>query len=150
MNTRMLKAARLARRVHLGQTRAHGTPYLEHPLAVARILWDDGHRDPDLICAAYLHDTVEDGDIGLDTITHLFGSRISSLVDAMTKRDGETLDAYMDRLYQTGGKDAVILKLADRQHNTSQLSLLPPAHPLHAKAAKKNSAITALASRALS
>lgn len=149
MNRRLFQAAKLARDIHAGQKRAHGTPYIEHPLAVARLLWDAGHRDPDLICAAYLHDTIEDGDITRMDLMTRFGDRVATLVDAMTKRKGETLDEYLDRLYATGGNDAVRLKLADRKHNTSQLNLLPLDHPIRGKAEKKNRAIDALALRVL-
>lgn len=120
----LLKAARYSRECHAGQLRAHGEPYYKHPMAVARLLWYRGHSEENLIIAAYLHDVVEDSGVALSTIQLEFGEQVAAYVSAVTKNPGESREAYFRRIKAAGAK-AMALKLADRDHNNSQLSLAP-------------------------
>jgi GTP pyrophosphokinase len=132
----LLKAARSARKAHSGQVRKHGEPYFHHPMAVAAILWKQGHREISLLQAAYLHDTLEDTQLKPEDLRVGFGAEVERLVLAVTHQEGEELEAYYHRI-KAAGPDAVALKIADRIHNESQLHLLPVDHPAHKKAAHK-------------
>ncbi len=136
---KLLKAARFAKKAHAGQTRAHGTPYFSHPAAVARMLWNWGERDSEMLQAAYLHDTLEDTDTKLLTLVQEFGVRTSWLVAVLTKQKGESKRAYFERI-RDAGPAAQALKFADRTHNNSELKFVtnPVLHAhLSAKAAEK-------------
>ena len=137
----VMKAARYARLAHAGVTRAHGTPYFTHPKAVARILWKGGCRDTAMLAAAYLHDTVEDTDTTLEKLTAMFGPEVSGLVDALTKRKGESFEDALARMLATGGDRALRMKLADREHNNSELHHLPADHKIREKAKAKTAAL---------
>ena len=78
-------AYELAARFHGNQRRRSGEPYINHPVEVAFILADNLHMDRDVICAALLHDTVEDTTATLDIITKTFGETVATLVDGVTK-----------------------------------------------------------------
>lgn len=136
---RVEKAVEMARKAHEGQLRKTGEPYINHPLAVKKILEEWG-MDEDTIIAGILHDTVEDTDLTLDTIRKEFGESVAFLVDGVTKlstaRNGmrdidtylpETKDNFL-RLMIALGDDirVLIIKLADRLHNLRTLSALPP------------------------
>ena len=136
---RVEKAVEMARRAHEGQLRKTGEPYINHPLAVKKILEEWG-MDEDTIIAGILHDTVEDTDLTLDDIRKEFGEPVAFLVDGVTKlstaRNGmrdidtylpETKDNFL-RLMIALGDDirVLIIKLADRLHNLRTLSALPP------------------------
>lgn len=80
------------------QTRKHtGLPYITHPMAVAAIVAENG-GDESMICAAWLHDTVEDTDVTEDEIRMVFGNDIADLVDGLTKQYFE--EDYPDRLFR--------------------------------------------------
>ncbi len=85
---------------HTGQKRKSGDPYITHPLAVATILAELG-MNSETLCAALLHDTVEDTDYALDTLRADFGDEIAALVDGVTKLDkvkyGEVAEAETGR-----------------------------------------------------
>jgi (p)ppGpp synthase/HD superfamily hydrolase len=140
MMRELLKAARFAKKAHAGQKRAGGTPYFEHPAAVARLLWEKGYRDPDLLRAAYLHDVLEDTDCcGLPhhDLAAMFGWDTMCLVSAVTKRKGEGYEEYYRRV-KAAGPLAVALKRADREHNNSDLANAPKhLEKLREKAAMK-------------
>jgi GTP pyrophosphokinase len=136
---RVEKAVEMARKAHEGQLRKTGEPYINHPLAVKKILEEWG-MDEDTIIAGILHDTVEDTDLTLDDIRKEFGEPVAFLVDGVTKlstaRNGmrdidtylpETKDNFL-RLMIALGDDirVLIIKLADRLHNLRTLSALPP------------------------
>lgn len=134
---KFLKAARFAREAHGSQTRAGGAPYYWHPMAVARILWDNGHRDPDLLRAAYLHDVLEDTKVSSYELNKLFNWGTVTLVRAVTRPKGEPHEDYYRRV-KAAGYSAMALKLADREHNNSDLGNAPENHTqLREKAAKK-------------
>ena len=69
---------------HANQRRRSGEPYINHPVEVALILADDLHMDEDVICAALLHDTVEDTSATLQDLATRFGEPVAELVDGVT------------------------------------------------------------------
>jgi len=114
-------ALRFARRVHLGQHRKQtGEQFVEHPIAVARLLSASGY-DGALISAAYLHDVVEKTEVELDEIRERFGPEVAGLVDCLSE-DPEITGyrarkrALRKRILESGG-DPVIIYAADRVAN---------------------------------
>ena len=81
---KITQAYKVAEKAHEGQLRTSGDPYITHPLAVASILLDYC-MDTDTICAALLHDTVEDTDVTLDELRKKFGEDVALMVDGVTK-----------------------------------------------------------------
>ncbi|MDQ1694983.1 MAG: diphosphokinase / guanosine-3,5-bis(diphosphate) 3-diphosphatase, partial [Frankiaceae bacterium] len=125
------RAFDVAERCHRGQLRRSGDPYITHPVAVATNVAELGLEEP-TICAALLHDTVEDTALGLDDVRRDFGDEVAMLVDGVTKLDkvkyGESAEAETIRkMVVAMARDArvLILKLADRLHNVRTLSWLP-------------------------
>ena len=121
-------------RVHKGQKRQSGEPYLTHPLAVAGIV-ADLRLDVPSIAAALLHDTVEDTLTTLEEVESLFGAEIAALVDGVTKisqinftsREEKQAENFRKMILAMARDIRVILiKLADRTHNLRTLNHLPP------------------------
>ena len=114
-------ALRFARRVHTGQHRKQtGEQFVEHPIAVARLLSGRGYDGP-LIAAAYLHDVVEKTPVGLDEIRERFGPEVAGLVDSLTEDPeidgyGARKRALRERILRAGG-DSVTIYAADRVAN---------------------------------
>jgi (p)ppGpp synthase/HD superfamily hydrolase len=114
-------ALRFARRVHLGQYRKQtGEQFVEHPIAVARLLSESGY-DGYMIAAAYLHDVVEKTDVELDEIRERFGPGVAGLIDRLSE-DLE-IAGYAERkralrkgILESGG-DPVAIYAADRVAN---------------------------------
>ena len=79
------KAFNFARKAHEGVRRLSGEPYIMHPLAVAQIVSEEIGLGSTSICSALLHDVVEDTDYTVDDIENIFGSKISQIVDGLTK-----------------------------------------------------------------
>ncbi|WP_041290368.1 RelA/SpoT family protein [Kribbella flavida] len=124
------RAYRTAEKHHTGQLRKSGDAYITHPLAVATILAELGMTAPTL-CAALLHDTVEDTDYTLEELTKDFSEEIAMLVDGVTKLDkvkyGESAQAETIRkMVVAMAKDirVLVIKLADRLHNMRTLGFL--------------------------
>src|SRR3954453_2836002 len=124
------RAYRTAEKYHTGQLRKSGDAYITHPLAVATILAELGMTAPTL-CAALLHDTVEDTPYTVDELTRDFGEEIAMLVDGVTKLDkvkyGESAQAETIRkMVVAMAKDirVLVIKLADRLHNMRTLGFL--------------------------
>lgn len=124
------RAYRTAERYHEGQMRKSGDPYITHPLAVASILARLGLNEP-TICAALLHDTVEDTAYSLAQLTADFGPEIARMVDGVTKLDkvqyGETAKAETIRkMVVAMSRDirVLVIKLADRLHNMRTIGSL--------------------------
>jgi GTP diphosphokinase / guanosine-3',5'-bis(diphosphate) 3'-diphosphatase len=132
-NVRLVtRAYEVAERCHRGQMRRSGDPYITHPLAVATIVADLGMEAPTL-CAALLHDTVEDTALSLSDVTRDFGDEVARLVDGVTKLDklhyGESAEAETIRkmvVAMARDPKVLIVKLADRLHNIRTVSWLPP------------------------
>lgn len=122
----VLSAWDMAQNVHQFQQRNDGTPYFWHPTRVARILLDElSITDADLLCAALLHDVLEDSDILTpEVIAYNFGDYVGYMVTALTKeigiKDGplrQKIDQeYIDRL-RGSSEDCRLIKLADRLDN---------------------------------
>ena len=120
--------------VHHGdQKRKSGDEFITHPVGVARICLELG-VDTETVCAALLHDTVEDTSASLEEIEASFGGRISNLVDGVTKltevtfesRDERQAENYRKMIVAMASDIRVILiKLADRLHNMRTLGSLP-------------------------
>jgi GTP pyrophosphokinase len=121
------RAYNTAERLHAGQMRKSGDPYITHPLAVTTILADMGMTEPTLV-AALLHDTVEDTPYTLEELTRDFGEEVAQLVDGVTKLDkvkyGDTAQAETIRkMIVAMSRDirVLVIKLADRLHNMRTL-----------------------------
>jgi guanosine-3',5'-bis(diphosphate) 3'-pyrophosphohydrolase len=126
------RAYRTAERLHAGQTRKSGDAFITHPLAVTTILAELGMTEATL-CAALLHDTVEDTDYTLAQLTHEFGEEVALLVDGCTKLDkvkyGESAKSETIRkMVVAMSRDirVLVIKLADRLHNMRTLHYLRP------------------------
>ena len=127
------EAYEFANRVHKGQRRKSGEPYVSHPIEVACILGDI-RMDVETITAALLHDTVEDTDVTLEELEERFGPEVSNLVDGVTKitrlQIGSLSEAQANTLRKmlvAMSKDVrvTVIKLADRLHNMRTLAALP-------------------------
>ena len=132
-DTRLVaRAYEVAERCHRGQQRRSGDPYISHPLAVATIVAELG-MEPPTLCAALLHDTVEDTALSLTDVAREFGEEVGRLVDGVTKLDkvryGELAEAETIRkmvVAMARDPKVLIVKLADRLHNIRTVSWLPP------------------------
>ncbi|MGQ4661492.1 RelA/SpoT family protein [Lysobacter sp. F6437] len=114
---------------HAGQSRKSGEPYITHPVAVARVLADQG-LDVETLIAAILHDTIEDTPLTRDCIATEFGGTVAELVDGVTKldklhfRDRQEANAESFRkmlLAMSRDLRVILIKLADRLHNMRTL-----------------------------
>jgi GTP diphosphokinase / guanosine-3',5'-bis(diphosphate) 3'-diphosphatase len=131
-DVRMIERAYdVAARQHAGQIRKSGDPYITHPLAVATILAELG-MNSETLCAALLHDTIEDTDYTLAELRREFGDDVATLVDGVTKLDkvkyGEAAQAETVRkMVVAMSRDirVLVIKLADRLHNMRTLRYLP-------------------------
>lgn len=131
---KITQAYKVAEKAHEGQLRTSGDPYITHPLAVAAILLDYC-MDTDTICAALLHDTVEDTDVTLDELRKKFGEDVALMVDGVTKiglvplvSKEEQQAENIRKILMAMSKDirVIIIKLADRLHNMRTLAARPP------------------------
>ena len=145
---RITEAYRFAEKAHDGQKRRSGEPYIIHPVAVAQILAEMG-MDADSICAALLHDVVEDTPVTDEEISKKFGETIEQLVDGVTKLgqittnkthsdDDATKEERLMLMEQQQSENVrkmflamsrdirvIIIKLADRVHNMRTLRFMP-------------------------
>ncbi len=132
--TRITQAYVFARNAHEGQKRRSGEPYIIHPVAVAQILAEMG-MDTDSICAALLHDVVEDTPVTDQQIRASFGESVEQLVDGVTKigqipfsaTQEEQQNENIRKMFLAMSRDirVIIIKLADRVHNMRTLSFMP-------------------------
>lgn len=131
---KILAAYEFAENAHRGQTRTSGEPYISHPVAVAYILLEMC-MDTDTLCAALLHDVVEDTSVTLDTLRKKFGDDVALLVDGVTKIGQVPLNTKEEqhaenirKILMAMSKDirVIIIKLADRLHNMRTLACRPP------------------------
>ncbi|MEI2817669.1 MAG: bifunctional (p)ppGpp synthetase/guanosine-3',5'-bis(diphosphate) 3'-pyrophosphohydrolase [Microthrixaceae bacterium] len=132
---RIIRAYEVAKRVHTGQTRKSGEPYVTHPLAVAGIAARYG-MDEDTVIAALLHDAVEDTGMTIEEVTEQFGEAVAELVDGVTKLErihfdskAEQQAATMRKMLVAMAKDirVLVIKLADRVHNMRTIAAIPAA-----------------------
>ncbi len=121
-------------KVHHGQVRMSGEPYLIHPLNVAFLL-AEWNLDEETVATGLLHDTVEDTVATTEEIRDLFGESVAHLVDGVTKISRVTLSDVaaqkaesLRKMILAMGKDlrVILVKLADRLHNLRTLHHLPP------------------------
>ncbi|MBS0192759.1 MAG: bifunctional (p)ppGpp synthetase/guanosine-3',5'-bis(diphosphate) 3'-pyrophosphohydrolase [Proteobacteria bacterium] len=126
------RAYLMAAAAHAGQTRRSGEPYVTHPVAVASIL-ADLRMDAETLCAAILHDTLEDTPLGRRAIADGFGTTVADLVEGVTKldrlkfRDRKEADAESFRkmlLAMSRDLRVILIKLADRLHNMRTLEAM--------------------------
>ncbi len=131
---KIMRAYKVADEAHEGQMRSSGEKYISHPLAVASILLDYC-MDTDTICAALLHDVVEDTDTSLDDVKKQFGADVALMVDGVTKIGQVPLNTKEEqqaenirKILMAMSKDirVIIIKLADRLHNMRTLYARPP------------------------
>ena len=127
------KAYTLAFYAHEGQLRRDGSKYITHPVAVSSILLDL-KMDPDSICAALMHDVLEDCDVNKNNLKKLFGESVAEIVDGVSKlgkldissksdRDANNLQKMM--LAMSKDVRVVLVKICDRLHNMRTIEHLP-------------------------
>ena len=129
------KAFIFAKQAHKGVKRRSGEPYIMHPIAVAQIACSEIGLGSTSICAALLHDVVEDTDYTVEDIENLFGPKVAQIVDGLTKISGgifgDRASAQAEnfkKLLLTMNDDirVILIKIADRLHNMRTLgSMLP-------------------------
>lgn len=131
---KIISAYEFANEAHMGVKRSSGEPYITHPIAVACILLEYC-MDTDTICAALLHDVVEDTDTTLDTLSRKFSPEVANLVDGVTKIGQVPLNTKEEqqaenirKILIAMSKDirVIIIKLADRLHNMRTIMFRPP------------------------
>ncbi|MBQ9808302.1 MAG: bifunctional (p)ppGpp synthetase/guanosine-3',5'-bis(diphosphate) 3'-pyrophosphohydrolase [Ruminococcus sp.] len=131
--SKIISAYEFAAKAHEGQKRSSGQAYIIHPLAVAYILLELG-MDTDTICAALLHDVVEDTPATLDDLKKRFGQDVAMLVDGVTKlgkmpvfTKEEQQAENIRKILLAMSQDirVMIIKLADRLHNMRTLKYRP-------------------------
>ena len=124
------KAFNFARQAHKGVRRHSGEPYIMHPLAVAQIVCKEIGLGSTSICAALLHDVVEDTDYTVEDIRNLFGDKIANIVSGLTKIAGGVFGTHASeqaenfkKLLLTMSEDirVILIKIADRLHNMRTL-----------------------------
>lgn len=129
------KAFNFARQAHKGVRRLSGEPYIMHPIAVAQIACEEMGLGSTSICAALLHDVVEDTDYTVEDIRNIFGAKIAMIVDGLTKISGgifgDKASAQAEnfkKLLLTMSDDirVILIKICDRLHNMRTLQSQAP------------------------
>ena len=123
----------LAKEAHEGVRRRSGEPYLLHPIAVAKIVIEEIGLGVKSVVAALLHDVVEDTEYTVEDMERIFGPKIASMVDGLTKMSGvfnaETSEQaeYFRKVLLTLSDDVrvILIKIADRLHNMRTLGAMP-------------------------
>jgi guanosine-3',5'-bis(diphosphate) 3'-pyrophosphohydrolase len=130
---RVQEAYELASSAHKGQKRLTGEAYITHPVAVASIL-ADLHLDGQTICAALLHDVIEDTPTAKEEILERFGREVAELVDGVSKLDKVQFKSRKEAQAESFRKmilamvrdiRVIMVKLADRSHNMRTLGAMP-------------------------
>ena len=128
------KAFNFARQAHKGVRRLSGEPYIMHPIAVAQIACQEMGLGSTSICAALLHDVVEDTEYSVEDIQNIFGEKIAQIVDGLTKISGgifgDKASAQAEnfkKLLLTMSDDirVILIKICDRLHNMRTLASQP-------------------------
>ena len=129
------RAFNFAKHAHKGVRRNSGEPYILHPIAVARVVSEEIGLGSTSICAALLHDVVEDTEYTVEDIANLFGPKIAQIVDGLTKISGgifgDKASAQTEnfkKLLLTMSEDirVILIKIADRLHNMRTLEHMAP------------------------
>ncbi len=127
------RAYEFGAQAHEGQHRVSGEPYIQHPLAVAKVL-AEMHMDVQTLTAAILHDVLEDTPITKDQLVTEFGEDVANLVDGVSKLTQMEFESYAEAqaenfrkmlMAMTGDIRVILVKLADRLHNMRTLGALP-------------------------
>jgi GTP pyrophosphokinase len=130
------KAFNFARQAHAGVRRLSGEPYIMHPLSVAQIVCGEIGLGSTSICAALLHDVVEDTDYTVEDIQNIFGPKIAHIVDGVTKISGGIFGNQASAQAETFKKllltmsddiRVILIKISDRLHNMRTLGSQLPA-----------------------
>ncbi len=128
----IIKAFNLANDAHKNMRRRSGEPYIYHPISVAKICVEEIGLGTKSVVCALLHDVVEDTDYTIDDIKNLFGQKIATIIDGLTKISGvfeqESQQAENFRkMLLTLSEDVrvILIKLADRLHNMRTLDSMP-------------------------
>ena len=128
------KAFNFAREAHRNQTRKSGEPYIIHPIAVAMIIANEMQLGAAPVCAAFLHDVVEDTPCTIEKIQQMFGDDVAFLVSVVTKKKKSQYDMSKQldnfkQMFDSMQYDirAILIKLADRLHNMRTLASMTPA-----------------------
>ena len=130
---KVLEAYEFGAAAHEGQTRKSGEPYITHPVAVAQEL-AEMHLDAEAICAAILHDVVEDTEARLEEIRDQFGEDVALIVDGVSKLDQIQFRSRAEAQAESFRKmmlamiediRVILVKLADRLHNMQTLGAMP-------------------------
>lgn len=129
----VLKAFDFARAAHNGVRRRSGEPYILHPISVAKIVVQEIGLGYKSIVSALLHDVVEDTEYNVEDIERLFGAKIASLVDGLTKiksafdSNSSSQAENFKRILLTLNDDVrvILIKLADRLHNMRTIEYMP-------------------------
>lgn len=137
---KVAQALQMARLSHEGQWRMSGEPYVEHPIQVATLARSLG-LDADAICAALLHDVMEDCSVSAEAIAQRFGGKVAEMVEALTKIDelrmpsgieGESVEAKgkaatLRKMMLAMSRDmrVILIKLCDRSHNMRTIEAMP-------------------------
>ena len=128
------KAFNFARQAHKGVRRLSGEPYIMHPIAVARIAVKEMGLGSTSICAALLHDVVEDTDYTVEDMENIFGPKIAQIVDGLTKISGgifgDQASAQAENfkkllLMMSDDIRVILIKICDRLHNMRTLESQP-------------------------
>ena len=128
------KAFNFARQAHKGVRRLSGEPYIMHPIAVAQIASEEMGLGSTSICAALLHDVVEDTDYTVEDLQNIFGPKIAMIVDGLTKISGGIFGDHASaqaenfkKLLLTMSDDirVILIKICDRLHNMRTLASQP-------------------------
>lgn len=131
-NSLIYRAFEFAYRLHEGQRRASGEPYICHPMAVAGLLRELGGSSA-MIAAGFLHDIVEDTDTTVEDLEQKFGEEVASLVEGVTKLSKFNFSSKTERqaenfrrMFLAMAQDirVIVVKLADRLHNMRTLESL--------------------------
>ncbi len=132
--SRLEEAYHFSDAAHQGQLRKSGEPYISHPVAVAEIL-SHWQLDAQTLCAALLHDVVEDTEVSTDDISRRFGKPVADLVDGVSKLDRIEFQSQQDaqaenfrKMLLAMARDVrvMLIKLADRLHNMRTLDAVAP------------------------
>jgi (p)ppGpp synthase/HD superfamily hydrolase len=129
---RVNRAYELARLAHKGQVRDEGSPYIIHPVRVAAALIEEvGIHSTSLVCAALMHDVIEDSPITRLEIETKFGAEVGQVVWLLTKFEEVSLKDYLEAIEAAASTGAPLVKLCDRLDNLRYLAGSPNREKKH-------------------